>query len=75
MSLMDFFGQMNLCIAMCYIFLETSGQRQLNINDSRHHGHLQEDQDDQECPPTSGSPLWTFKIKTSLVLYVFGMLK
>ena len=38
---------------MYHIFLESSGQIQLTGGDSRYHNHHQEDQDDQECPPSS----------------------
>ena len=38
---------------MYHIFLETSGQIQLTGGDSRYHDHHQEDQDDQECPPST----------------------
>ncbi len=38
---------------MYHIFLEISGQIQLNGGDSRHYNYHQEDQEPQECHPST----------------------
>ena len=59
----------------CYIFLETSGQIQLTGGDSRYHDHHQEDQDDQECPPSTRMFLMTLFAIDTHVSYIFGNLR
>ena len=39
---------------MYWIFLEILGKIQFNGDDPSHHDHHQEDQDNQECPLSTG---------------------
>ena len=57
-------------IPMYYIFLESSGEKQLNGSDIRHHDDHQENQDDQECPPSMGMFFMALISRNTHVLYI-----
>ena len=57
---------------MYHIFLEYLGDIQLNGGDVSHHDNHQEDQEDQEYPPST----WMFLINTNThVSYIFRNLR
>ena len=58
-----------------YIFLETLGQIQLTSGDSRYHDYHQEDQDDEECPPSTMMFLMDLFATYTHVSYIFGILR
>ena len=47
----------------------------LNGSVDRHHGDRQEDQDDQECPPSMGMFLMALIPTNTHVSYIFGILR
>ena len=57
---------------MYHISSETSGQIQLNDGDTRYHDHHQEDQDDQEHPPSTRVFLMALFATDTHVSYIFG---
>ena len=65
-------------IPMYHIFLETSGQIQLNGGDTRYldcHQVSQDDQEDQECPPSTRMFLMAFFATNTHVSYIYGNLR
>ena len=57
---------------MCHIFLESLGNIQFIEDDSSHHDHHREGQDDQECLPSKGmSSMSTFPLKTMCNIYIW----
>ena len=59
---------------MYHIFLESSGEKQLNGSDARRHDDHKEDQDYQECPPSMGMFLMALIATNTHVSYIFGIL-
>ena len=53
---------------MYWIFLEILGKIQFNGDDPSPHDHHQEDQDNQECPLSTGRFLIIFPLNS----YIFG---
>ena len=63
---------------MYHIFLETSGQIQLNGGDTSYHDHHkdhQDDQEDQECSPSTSMFLMALFATDTHVSYIFGNLR
>ena len=56
-------------------FLETSEQILISDGDSSHLDIHQEDQDDQECPPSMGMFLMDLIATNTHVSYIFGNLR
>ena len=60
---------------MYHIFLETSEQIQISDGYSSHPDIHQEDQDDQECPPSSRMFLMALIATNTHVSYIFENLR
>ena len=69
-----FISTFNIQDATNHIFLETSEQFLISYSDSSHLDIHQEDQDDQECPPSMGMFLMALIATNTHVSYIFGIL-